>query len=485
MLTKEQHEAAFKAAIGVNTVLAVAGAGKTAVIAWRAARAMEDDRRVAVVTFSNSAALEMADRIAKLTDRRPAFCGTVHGLAALLLTLEGETFGVMDESESDIVADEVLNFLRLRLSKEIVRTILQDPGKATDRDHARFSKEFRYRTVGSGCRTYDQVLEGLRFAGRLGNMFDTLIVDEAQDCSIEEMEAFQRCGVPDRFYCGDPSQAIYRFRGANENAILSAARQSDRVFKLTQTFRFGQRIATVAEKFEDWCDHITPTQNNSVVISAQVEDQEQEIDVIVEFISNTKEDRTIGILCRTNAQADDITRRLISVGSIETERWPNKDLEAAVAAVRHCGIREAISTGVPIEKFAEWLAPTTELQKAATRIITDRMKQCDNLTYGQLSLRLTGIREAPKSRLVVTTMHSAKGMEWDAVILPGWERGRFPLTRCGSIGEEMNLAYVAITRARWDILVTACDKRINPYNFSEDKLEPSEFFHRIAGAEIA
>src|SRR5262249_44762306 len=54
----------------------------------------------------------------------------------------------------------------------------------------------------------------------------------------------------------------------------------------------------------------------------------------------------------------------------------------------------------------------------------------------------------------IMTMHSAKGLEFDTVFLPGWEEGLFPNQRAlddqgrAGLEEERRLAHVGLTRAR-------------------------------------
>jgi DNA helicase-2/ATP-dependent DNA helicase PcrA len=60
------------------------------------------------------------------------------------------------------------------------------------------------------------------------------------------------------------------------------------------------------------------------------------------------------------------------------------------------------------------------------------------------------------------TMHASKGLEFDFVFLPAWEERVFPNDKAiefDTIEEERRLAYVGLTRAKKDVVISYCASR--------------------------
>ncbi len=89
-----------------------------------------------------------------------------------------------------------------------------------------------------------------------------------------------------------------------------------------------------------------------------------------------------------------------------------------------------------------------------------------------------------EKKISMMTLHSAKGLEFDYVILPGWEENIFPnmrnLEENGNKGleEERRLAYVGITRARKSLTIFFANYR-KQYNQSIYKTIPSRFLSEL------
>lgn len=85
------------------------------------------------------------------------------------------------------------------------------------------------------------------------------------------------------------------------------------------------------------------------------------------------------------------------------------------------------------------------------------------------------VREEDKDGVCITTVHNAKGLEWNYVFLVGFEQENFPGTKIvdtEDMESERRLAYVAFTRAKNVLRIFAARDRIC---FGEQKLTPSSF----------
>ena len=81
----------------------------------------------------------------------------------------------------------------------------------------------------------------------------------------------------------------------------------------------------------------------------------------------------------------------------------------------------------------------------------------------------------------IMTIHSAKGLEFDTVFLPGWEEGIFPSPKSvderNGLEEERRLAYVAITRAKNKLFISYSRTR---FDYNELKImQPSRFIKEL------
>ena len=95
------------------------------------------------------------------------------------------------------------------------------------------------------------------------------------------------------------------------------------------------------------------------------------------------------------------------------------------------------------------------------------------------------LAEAP---VTMMTVHCAKGLEFDAVIVVGMEDGLFPLLRRDqtedAIAEERRLCYVAMTRARKRLLLSNSQSRRGWGDSDGRATEPSRFLLDLPGALV-
>ena len=105
-----------------------------------------------------------------------------------------------------------------------------------------------------------------------------------------------------------------------------------------------------------------------------------------------------------------------------------------------------------------------------------------------VSLVMENETDEGAEKVSVMTLHAAKGLEFPAVFLPGWEDGLFPSQRSmdesglRGLEEERRLAYVGITRAERLCTVSfAANRRV--YNQWQSQL-PSRFVDELPAAHV-
>ena len=259
-----------------------------------------------------------------------------------------------------------------------------------------------------------------------------IIVDEAQDLSPLNLELIKKTPGK-KWFVGDPFQCIYQFRGAG----AEAGRQGWETLKklpLTTCWRCGKEIIKEAQKF-------VPD------IKANPDGETGEVILETRKIDWTKE-KPACLLARSNEALVDIALRLWKVG--RPVYILGRDFGTSLLDSLDDIKGEGVALGTAIMDWAEAKANAYPQNSgwflALGRVLWLFWKQFKGRKQMEQNIGVF-FSDAPKpGAWVLSTIHKAKGKEWDEVWLLDWE------TESG--GEEWqvdvyrNLHYVAITRAK-------------------------------------
>ena len=128
-----------------------------------------------------------------------------------------------------------------------------------------------------------------------------------------------------------------------------------------------------------------------------------------------------------------------------------------------------------------------ELASHLVRFSEENGPEADLSDYLEEVQLLTDIDnyDASSDSSVLMTMHSAKGLEFPVVFLPGFEEGIFPgmhvLFNPQEVEEERRLAYVAITRAKQELYILHASSRVL---FGSTQRNPSSRFLKEIPEEL-
>ncbi len=278
---------------GPLLVLAGAGSGKTRVIVHRIAHLIERGVRpeqILSVTFTNKAAAEMRERVAKLVSRDTAAAltmGTFHAFGLELLRHEHlrmslpARFAIADARDQEALVKRAMKDVKVDDRAFDARRVLAllsrarcegvRAGEPTRREGqpTLFGEDYdeiatlvlpRYEQALRSMALVDfDDLIGLPIAllddnpsvrARLHERYRYLLVDEYQDTNRQQLELLKRLGLPRGNVCavGDDDQSIYGWRGAEVENILRFHLHfpGAREVRLEQNYRSSARILDCA-----------------------------------------------------------------------------------------------------------------------------------------------------------------------------------------------------------------------------------------------
>ena len=141
------------------------------------------------------------------------------------------------------------------------------------------------------------------------------------------------------------------------------------------------------------------------------------------------------------------------------------------ASARH--LRDIVGDAVPgrasRREKAEWYAIVDAVVELA--LICQTLPELESKIADQSRT----LRNPTDKAVVLSTIHSAKGLEWDTVFLVGLEDGVLPHVNAEDVEEERRIAYVGVTRPRHRLGLTYAAERYG------DNARPSPFLLEIAG----
>jgi superfamily I DNA/RNA helicase len=281
--------------------------------------------------------------------------------------------------------------------------------------------------------------------------WDWIFVDEVQDTNKCQREVLKRCLKPNTRVVGvgDPYQAIYGFRGADAAAFASFEQEfgCERMM-LSVSFRCPQAVVKAAQHVVPHIQYADTAPEGSVTSlnNWQCADLDQKGAVVCR---NTAPLLKLAYKCisqrvRVRVLGSDIGEGLIAV---------IKQSKAKNIAELTAYLDKQLNTEVPALIAAE--------KDGKAELLVDRVESLFAVIDGvghtsTLDEVVNSIRELftdDNHRLTLSTIHKAKGREWHTVYILNAELMPSKWARqAWQQDQERNLEYVAITRAKSDLV---------------------------------
>ncbi len=331
-------------------------------------------------------------------------------------------------------------------------------------------------------------------AEEIRSTYRHLVVDEYQDVSPVQQALLElwRGDSEDLCVVGDPAQTIHSFAGASPEYLTGFTGRFPRakLIRLVRDYRSTPQIVALANavsvrariagtvRLESQCE---PGPSPSVL---GAESEAEEAQAVVAWLRQRRAAgvpwREMAVLYRVHAQSPAFEKALGEAGISFSVRsgdgfFDRPEVRQAIgvlteAAGRDSSVPALDGARAALERVG-WTAAAPEGQgrlrerweslAAVFGLAEDLVAARPDADLGALAAELqqrASVEHAPVGDAVaLSTLHAAKGLEWDAVAVAGVQEGTLPLSLAATdeqVAEEGRLFYVGVTRARTYLLLT-------------------------------
>jgi DNA helicase-2/ATP-dependent DNA helicase PcrA len=343
---------------------------------------------------------------------------------------------------------------------------------------------------------------------RVRDQYRFFTVDEYQDVSPLQQRLLNIWLGNREEICvvGDAAQTIYSFAGATSNFLLTFKNRfpNAQTYRLSRGYRSTPEIINTANQILRSANLISDHGNelssanshgDKPLINGFNTSSEEIAFVVNSVVANIKagaDSSDIAILARTNSQLDQIKSALnnskVASQIRSGERFFDRvDVRDAMRVIRSASVlppeggdwyEDLVSVLRPFgdaDYVSAFLRLAREMQEGSIEVDSADLSSSGNLKI-KSSMR-TFLRELEDRAeqnnpptlpgVTLSTLHSAKGLEWNHLYLIGLSDGLLPMSNNNDLNEERRLFYVGVTRAKQSIQITYAGK-------------PSEFLSQLA-----